>query len=108
MGKQQKPLKRRLSVYEPVKTPASDVEDSQDPEEEVVLLMPFFTLYLRHFSLTEQDLLQNGVQEDDSSDSEADIEESDLDESDNEDNKSAEEQSEEDDDNVPGDSSEEG
>lgn len=42
MGKQQKPLKRRLSVHEPVKTPASDVEDSQDPEEEVELLLPFF------------------------------------------------------------------
>lgn len=102
MGKLQKPLKRRLSVHEPVKTPASDEEVSQDPEEEVVLLLPFFHLNPFFFG-TLQDLLQNGVQEDDSSDSEADIEESD-----NEDNESAEEQSEEDADDVPGDSSEEG
>lgn len=102
MGKLQKPLKRRLSVHEPVKTPASDEEDSHDSEEEVVLLLPFLQLNPFFFG-TLQDLLQNGVEEDDSSDSEADIEESD-----NEDNESAEEQSEEDDDNVPGNSSEEG
>lgn len=49
MGKQQKPLKRRLSVHEPVKTPASDVEDSQDPEEEVELLLPFLQVFKHIF-----------------------------------------------------------
>ncbi|XP_030755138.1 ribosome biogenesis protein BOP1 homolog [Sitophilus oryzae] len=80
MGKQQKPLKRKLSEATFKGEKSKESESSQDSEEE--------------------DLLKDQIIEDESSDSEAEIDESDLDSSDNEDNEFAEEESEEDSDDL--------
>lgn len=116
MGKQAKPLKRKVNEGEIIKEKSSGIKNTQESEEEEEVgyqsrkcTCSDVVLYHSIF----QDLLRDTVQEDDSSDSDAEIEDSDLEvsdleDSDDEDNESLEEQSEEDNDYVSDDDSEEG
>ncbi|XP_066144637.1 ribosome biogenesis protein BOP1 homolog isoform X2 [Euwallacea fornicatus] len=93
MGKLKKPLKRSLKTTEVANQKTSNIIDPPESEEE-------------------EDFLQNGVEEDDSSDSDAEPEDSEeefinQEKIDNEDNESSEEQGEEDHDNVSDNLSEE-